>query len=178
MTTVNGKSGKPRGRPRIDFLQDPDRFAIALAFAIKTLGSSENDACRAVAALAFGKRVSACDVGPRRKPGRGAIPAGSLVTYGLAFRNGGAAGTLAGRATTLRQKGARVWQSPEAAAWLMGMQFAFSSALQAASSAERCATRILELGRSVAEGKLAEAHLLIVLSSELPELITNDPQQE
>jgi hypothetical protein len=169
---------KRRGRPPQDFLQDPDRFAVALAFALRTLGNSENDAFRSVTALAFGERVTACDVGPRRKQGRGAVPAGCLVTYGLVFQRGGAAGTLAGRATTLRQKGARVWQNPEAAAWLMEMQSAFAVALTVASSAERCVARILELGRLVTKGKLAEARLLPVLSAELPDIFTNDPVQE
>jgi hypothetical protein len=169
---------KRRGRPPKNFLLDPDRFAIALAFALRTLGSSENDACRAVAAVAFGERVAACDVGPRRKQGRGAIRAGSRVTYSLAFRSGGPAGTLTGRATTLRQKGTRAWQDPKTAAWLMEMQSAFALALMAASSAERCAARILNLGRLVSEGKLDETRLLSILSVELPDLFTNDHRRE
>jgi hypothetical protein len=67
---VSRKTGKPRGRPQLDFLQDPDRFAIALAFALRTLGNSENAAFQAVAASAFGSKVSAEQVAPRRKRGR------------------------------------------------------------------------------------------------------------
>jgi hypothetical protein len=63
-------------------------------------------------------------------------------------------------------------------AWLLEKQAAFALALQAASSAERCAIRILQLGRLVVEGNLAEDRLLNVLSAELPDLFTNDPTQE
>jgi hypothetical protein len=66
-------------------------------------------------------------------------------------------------------------RDPKAMAWLLERQAAFALALQAASSEERCAKRILELGRRVVEGKLAEGHLLNVLSAELPDLFTNDP---
>jgi hypothetical protein len=175
---VSPKTGKPRGRPQLDFLQDPDRFAIALAFALRTLGNSENAAFQAVAALAFGSKVSAKEVAPRRKRGRGPIPGGLQVTYERAAHSGAATTTLSGRATSLRHKGARVERDPKAMAWLLGKQAAFALALQAASSAERCATRILELGQLVLEGKLAEDQLLNVLSGELPDLFTNDPPKK
>jgi hypothetical protein len=175
---VSRKTGRPRGRPQLDFLQDPDRFAIALAFALTTLGHSENTAFRAVAVLAFGHKASAEEVAPRRKRGRGVIPGGLLVTYERAARRGGATGSLAGRATSLRQKAARIGRDPKAVAWLLQMQAAFTLALQAASSVERCAARILELGQLVIEGKLAEDRLLTKLSGELPDLFTNDPAQE
>jgi hypothetical protein len=171
---VSPKTGKPRGRPQLDFLQDPDRFAIALAFALRTLGNSENDAFRAVAALALGAKVSAKEVAPRRKRGRGAIPGGLMVTYERVARKGGSTGSLVGRATSLRQKGARTERDPKAMAWLLEKQAAFALALQAASSLERCATRILELGQLVVKGKLAEDRLLGKLSDELPDLFTND----
>jgi hypothetical protein len=138
------------------------------------LKSSENDAFRAVAALAFGWQDWAEEIPPRRKRGRGAIPGAFMVSYVRATYSGAATTTLIGKATTLRQKGARVQRDPRAMAWLLQMQFWFATALQAASSPERCASRILELGRQVVEGKLAEEKLLNVLSSELPELITND----
>jgi hypothetical protein len=173
VTTV---SRKPRGRPQLDFLKDPDRFAIALAFAFKTLGISENDAFRSVAALAFGFQYDVNEVGPRRKPGRGAIPGGLMVTYVRATYNLAPTTTLLGKATTLRQKGARAKRDPRAMAWLLQMQFWFALALQAASSTERCASRILELGRSVVACKItSEDQLLNELSSELPDLITRDP---
>jgi hypothetical protein len=175
---ISRKTGKPRGRPQLDFLQDPDRFAIALAFAFRTLGNSENAAFLAVAALTFGSKVSAQEVAPRRKPGRGAIPGGLQVTYERPVYSGAATTTLAGRATSLRQKARRVGSDPKGMAWLLQMQSAFTLALQAASSAEQCATRILELGQQVVEGKLAQDALLNVLSGELPDLFTNDPVQE
>jgi hypothetical protein len=174
---VSKRTGKPRGRPQLDFLQDPDRFAIALALAFRTLGISENDAFRSVAALAFGFQYDAKEVGPRRKPGRGAIPGGLMVTYVRATYQLAATTTLLGKATTLRQKGARVLRDPSAMAWLLQMQFSFALALEAASP-ERCATRILELGHEVVARKISEDQLLNVLSSELPELITSDRQQE
>jgi hypothetical protein len=175
---VSRKTGKPRGRPQMDFLQDPDRFAIALALAHKTLGSSENTAFRAVAILAFGSKISVQEVPPRRKRGLGAVPGGPMVTYERAARKGGAAGDLLGRATSLRQKGARMGRDPKAMAWLLHMQAAFALALRAASSTEQCSARILQLGQLILEGKLAESRLLNVLSAELPDLLTNDPPQE
>jgi hypothetical protein len=174
---VTPKTGKPRGRRRLDFLQDPDRFPIALAFALRTLGNSENDAFRSVAALAFGWKDCAKEVAPRRKPGRGAIPGGLLVSYERAAYSGAATTTLIGKATTLRHKGARLERDPRAMAWLLNMQAAFALALQAAPSSERCATRILELGQLVVAHKLSEDQLLNVLSGELPDLFTNDPAQ-
>ena len=100
------------------------------------------------------------------------------MTYERVARQGGAAGSLVGRATSLRHKGARVGRDPRAVAWLLQMQAAFALALQAASSVERCTARILELGQLVIEGKLAEDRLLSKLSGELPDLFTNDPAQE
>jgi hypothetical protein len=175
---VTPKTGRPRGRPQLDFVQDPDRFAIALAFALRALGSSENAAFQAVAASGFGSKVSAEQIGPRRKRGRGAIPGGLMVTYERAAHSGAATTTLRGRATSLRHKGARIERDPKAMAWLEEKQAAFALALQSASSAELCAARILELGQDVVKGKLAEDQLLNVLSSELPDLFTNDPGQE
>jgi hypothetical protein len=174
---VTPKTGRPRGRPHKDFIKDPDRFAIALACAFKAVGTSENDAYRAVAALAFGTWLSAEDVDSRHKPGRGAMPSGSRVTYERAARKGGASGSLQGRATSLRQKASRLGRDPRDMAWLLQMQSALALAVQAATSVERCANRILELGQLVVEGKLAEAELLNVLSAELPDLFTNDPRQ-
>jgi hypothetical protein len=101
-----------------------------------------------------------------------------MVSYVRAAYSGAATTTLIGKATTLRHKGARVERDPRAMVWLLQMQAAFALALQAASSPERCATRILQLGRQVVEGKLAEEKLLNVLSSELPDIFTNDPVQE
>lgn len=172
------KTGRPRGRPQLDFLQDPDRFAIALAFALRTLGYSENTAFQAVAVLAYGYKVSAEEVAPRRKRGRGAIPGGLLVTYERATYSGAATTTLFGRATSLRHKGTRIGRDPKAVTWLLQMQAAFSMALLAATSTERCTTRILELGWQVVEGKLAEDKLLNVLSGGLSDLFTNDLAQE
>jgi hypothetical protein len=101
-----------------------------------------------------------------------------MVTYERAAHSGAATTTLVGRATSLRQKGARMGRDPKAMAWLLQMQAAFALALQAASSSERCATRILELGQLVVKGELAEDRLLNVLSGEMPDLFTNDPAQE
>ena len=170
---VTPRTGKPRGRPKLPFPQDPDRFAIALAFALKRLGNSENNAFRAVAAAAFGIKRSAEQIEARRKRGRGAVPTGLKVTY-----QGASSGTLLSRATSLRQKSARAWRNPECMPWLLYWHEAFLLALQAASSAERCVTRILQLGQMVAAGELAEDRMLNVLSAELPDLFTNDPAQE
>jgi hypothetical protein len=168
------RTGRPRGRPKSNFLRDPDRFAIALALAFRSLGASENDAFRAVAALAFGRKVSEQQVPPRRKRGRGAIPGGTLVGYERTAVQGGAIGLLPGRAGSLRLKFSQIGQrDPKAMAWLLRMQGAFTMGLTAASSAERCAARILELGRLVDLGALPEDRLLNVLAAELPAFSTN-----
>ncbi|MET3993345.1 hypothetical protein ABID65_004997 [Bradyrhizobium sp. S3.9.2] len=176
---VSKKTGGLRGRPRLNFMQDPDRFAIALAFAFKSVGSSENDAFLRACALAFGSEVSAAEVVPRRKRGRGMIPGGVMVTYERAAAKGGASGSLVGRATTLRQKAARARGNPTEMIWLLHTQGAFAMALQAAPAMERCADRILKLVQLVLEGKLAEDDMLLnLLSAELPDLFTNDQPQQ
>ena len=55
---VTPRTGRPRGRPRYDFLRDPERFAVAFVDALTTLGTSETDAFKIAAAQLVGLPVA------------------------------------------------------------------------------------------------------------------------
>ena len=163
MTTP--KTGRPHGAPPKKFVSDPERYAISHADALMALGASENDAFKIAAAWVVGKPVAGQDIGPRRKRGRGAIPAGRLVTYErnpLAERPA----TIEGKAATLRRKAERAEADPEAVAWRMAMCRAHVLALSATKDdPERCAEIIMELAAMVGETDYAEEILLPLLAA-------------
>jgi hypothetical protein len=108
---------RPRGASRKQFAHDSERYAISRADAYIALGVSENDAFMTVAVQMLGAVVASENVGPRRKRGRGLVPAGTLVTYERRVTGGGSAATFAGKATTLRLKARGAEQDPQAVAW-------------------------------------------------------------
>lgn len=167
------KTGRPRGRPQYDFLHDPERFAIALGRAFMSLGASENDSFRRVAALIQGKEVGRQTKGSTRKRGRGAVPAGTWVTYATKVIPEGSAGSLAGKGSTLRKNATKTQLDPKAAAWLLVWTNAFHLALCASEDLEFCASLIMELGNRVKNGTLAEDQLLPTLAARLPDITPN-----
>jgi hypothetical protein len=152
------KTGRPPGAPRKKFADDPERYAVARADALMALGVSENDALKTAAAWLVGKPVAGENVGPRRKRGRGAIPAGRLVSY--EDRD-----VIEGKAVTLRKKRDRAKSDPEAAAWLVAMSRSHVLALSAIRDPERCAEIIMELAAMVGETGYAEVVLLPLLAA-------------
>jgi hypothetical protein len=165
---VTPRTGKQRGPQKTDFLQDPERFATALALAFQSLGTSETGSWEAVSGLLLGTKVSEEEVAPRRIRGRGAIPGGTRITYHRNGIPGGTAANFKGKADTIRKKAKRAGDDPKAGAWLLQMQAAFAMALAASFNRERCAAQIMELADKVNRGILAESLLLNALSAWLP----------
>jgi hypothetical protein len=157
MTTP--KTSKPRGAPPKKLGNDPERYAIARATALMALGVSENAAFKISAAWLVGKPVAGQDVGPRRKRGRGAIPAGRLESYEQGDR-----GLIESKVATLRKKRDRAESDPEAKAWLVAMSRTHVLALKA-KDYDRCASKIRELAEEVGEARYAEAVLLPLLAA-------------
>jgi hypothetical protein len=86
-----------RGRPRIEFLQDPDRYLLAVAAAFPDLGTSRKGAIEIAVAA-----IEGYVVGPNRKPGWGR---GLGMLYDeYAMRPGGRAATIGNRERELRRK--------------------------------------------------------------------------
>ena len=122
------------------------------------LGVSENDAFKVAAAWLIGKPVAGENIGPRRKRGRGAIPAGRSVSYEQRD-------VIEGKAATLRKKAKRMESDPQAAAWLVAMSRAHVLALSAVRDQERCAEIIMELAAMVGETGYATDVLLPLLAA-------------
>jgi hypothetical protein len=130
MTTPR-KPGAKRGRQRTDFFADPDRFAVAFAFALRTLGVSENTAFLTVSVLTLGRQVGDRPATARRKRGVGVIPAGTMITFERIQRAGMVSASFANFASTLKKKSRRV-SDPRAVIWLTATQFQIASKLRAA----------------------------------------------
>ena len=161
---VTPRTGRPRGRPKKDFLRDPERFAIPCALALMTVfNASENDAFTVAAAWLLGTATNARPVGPRHKRGRGAMPAGTLVTYERAFCRGSSTVTFAGKAATLRKKAVKV--CAERGAWCYAMSRAFVLALRPGKDRQSSALEIMRLTASAGEGAYALAVLLPLLAA-------------
>src|ERR1700712_1994375 len=73
------RTGRPRGRPTKPLLQDPDRFWIAYAYAMESVGLSERAAFDRIAVIVFGEVDSFEEVRPRKRRGGLIRPAGVLV---------------------------------------------------------------------------------------------------
>jgi hypothetical protein len=170
------KTGMPRGRPRSDFLRDPERFACAIGRAFMSLGASENDAFKRVAALVHGKEVSSHEVAPRRKRGRGFVPGGTSVKYEFDAVRGGSAASIVGKASTLRMKATDTQLDPNAAVLLLLWAFHIANFLAAGGLAnlEVGTLFIIELTEQVNNGTLTEAQLLTALNSPMPDFSPND----
>jgi hypothetical protein len=154
---VSPQTGRPCGRPRYDFLGDPERYAISLIDALVVLGTSETDAFKIAGAQIVGIPMGCRTVGPRRKRGRGLVQGGVLVNYD----NGST--TIVGKADTLRRKFRRP-MSPEEGMWRAAMGHAFLLALRG-KDWPRCASKIEELAKSVGEAAYAQAVLLPLLAA-------------
>jgi hypothetical protein len=149
-------TSRPRGRPRYDFLHDPERYAIAYVDALVVLGVSETDAFKAAAAHIVGVPTGCRTVDPRRKRGRGVVQGGVLINYDRKIR-------IEGKAVTLRRK-FKQSTAPEDLVWRVTMGRAFLLALRG-KDLERCALKIEELAKSVNEAHYAQAELLPLLAA-------------
>jgi hypothetical protein len=171
---VTPRTGRPRGRPKKDFLRDPERFAIPFAIALMTaFDASENDAFTVAAAELLGTVINTKPVGPRSKRGRGALPAGILATYKRAFRRGGSAAHFAGKASTLRKKANKV--CTQHSEWCRAMSRAFVLALHG-KDRQFSTLEIMRLAASVGEVGYARDVLLPLLAARfypLPDFMPN-----
>jgi hypothetical protein len=110
-------------RQRDNFMLHPSRCGCAVALALQTIGLSERIAFLLVAILALGQKVDEQEMPSRRKPGIGAISAGTQVTYEHVWRAGHSSATFAGFASSMRKRCNRAMQDdPEAAVWLRVVQ--------------------------------------------------------
>jgi hypothetical protein len=182
---VTKPTGRPRGRPRKPrppppsreekrwrkFLQDPDRYAVALLDALLALEAGSERACAmAVVAMRIGVEGN-----PQHRAG------GSVVTNWECkpTRKGSRAGTLEGAAVTLRQKRAHCG-SPLEATWRTAMASAFMVVI-GARNPEAARPVILQRAAAVGERRFAERVMLPMLvakfapSETLPEFLAKTP---
>lgn len=164
MMRKTATKSETRGAPRKTFVHDPERYAISRADAFRSLGVSENDAFMTVAAQLIGTAVAEQRVGPRRKRGRGSVPAGVLVSYQRRAGGGGSAASFAGKASTLRRKAKAAERDAQAVAWRKAMGRAYVLAL-IGNDHDRCAVIIWELAAQVGEEAHASNVLLPLLAA-------------
>ena len=156
-----GRPRKPRpprhprvGRPRLDFCNDPDRYAIALLDAMLALEMAGSERACALA-------VATWVVGLEAQPPQGSPP--GLTTWvrrrkasrpRLDTRAGTTAGTLDGKAATLRIKQRRC-RSVTEAGWRKAMASAFMLVFGARDQ-EVVKPIILQRAAAVGEGGFAK----------------------
>jgi hypothetical protein len=152
------QTDRPRGRPPYDFLNDPERYAIAYVDALVTLGVSETDAFKVAAAHIVGIPRGCRTVGPRRKRGRGLVQGGVLINYDRKTR-------IEGKAVTLRRH-FKQSTAPKEVVWRMAMGRAFLLALRG-KDLQRCPSKIMELAKSVNEAQYAQVVLVPQLAARI-----------
>jgi hypothetical protein len=151
-----------RGRPRIEFLRDPDRYLLAIAAGFPDLGTSRRGAVELAVAAVEGYAI-----GPNRRPGWGR---GLNLLYDeYAMRPAaGAAATIPNRSRELRRKMKRAAADPMAARWLTAMSEGLLLALGVHVPADRqnAGDLILELAAMVGDVPFATAVLLEIWRNE------------
>lgn len=116
------------GRPPKKFLQDRDRYPMALALAYQALGMSLRGACEAAVGSTEGLIT-----GRNFNRGRGGHGM-NLIDWKYDLRHKpGAAATIDGRARGVRQKLKKANRDPNVLRWLNLMRDAFLTALQTAA---------------------------------------------
>lgn len=161
---VSATALRRRGRPRGAFLQDPDRYLLAVATVFRELGTSCSGAIEIAVAAIEGHVV-----GDNLKPGWG--HGLNLLYAEFAMRpRRGAASTIDSRARELRRKMKRAVKDPAAARWLAAMSEAVLLALWAhapsQASGMTAGAAILELGAIVGKSEFAHEVLLALWRSE------------
>lgn len=173
-TVVSKRTGKPVGRPRKPrspplsreqklaqkFLRDDDRYATALLDAQLALEMGSERAC----AMAITTMEVGVEGNPQRVSGEGRI----ITNWELARTIRGAkAGTLEGRASTLRVKQGRV-RSVKEGRWRKAMAFAFMLVLGARRDSEALRSAIVARAESVGEVEFARWFMLPMLAAKFP----------
>lgn len=151
------KTGQPRGRPSKGWLNDPDRYAIALAEGLMlSRGESERVAFDTAVALTSGQERE-----PSKKP-RGKRPPDWIQT---AFSIPVMA-SVSGRASTLRKKANEKALTREEADWRKSMALAFALVF-VGKDFDRCAEKISELTGGIGEDEYGRNILLPMLAARL-----------
>lgn len=174
---VTKPTGRPRGRPRkpkppphprggqpLAFLEDPDRYWVALMDAFLALANdpefSERNAAIAAASWEVGQEGDA--------PRPSADHPGLVVTNWLrnVTRRRARAGTLDGRAATLRKK-YRAACAPDEAAWRVAMAGCFMLAIGArvGRKPETAKAAILARAEAIGEADFAREVLFPMIAS-------------
>lgn len=149
------KPRRSRGRPKKDLLEDLDRYPIAMAIALRdAMELSERKSFDLVVGLFLGEEIQSHQ--SERAPSQHR----DKISLKLVSKPGAPA-TIAGAASTLRQK-AKTNRTPEEAAWLTVMALAFTIVFTA-TDYDRGAARIRELAASIGEIAYCEAKLIPML---------------
>ena len=171
---VSKPTGKPVGRPlkpRLPppsreqklarkFLKDPDSYAGALLGAMLALEMGSKRAC----AMGIGAMEVGVEGNPQRVSGDGRVV--TNWELGRTIR-GSRAGTLEGRASTLRVKQGRI-RSAEEGRWRTAMVSAFMFVLRARCDSEAVKSIIVACAESVGEGDFARRVMLPMLAAKFP----------
>jgi hypothetical protein len=169
-----GRPRKPRptrrpkaGRPLLEFRDDPDRYAIALLDALLALGMSSERACSlGVATWVVGLELNK----PRPSP----LGHHIITTWAnKPTRSGATAGTLKGKAATLRIKQRRCRSAAEGA-WRKAMGFAFMLVIGARDQ-KGVKPIILQRAAAVGEEEFAKRVMLPMVDAKfaVPEFPAN-----
>src|SRR4051812_11871258 len=157
---VTPRTGKPRGRPRKSFLEDPERYAIALSDALAALGLSEPDSFAFAAAILMGEEVAIewlPNGGARIRYGRVCAP-GEPTTTIL-----GKADTLRGKAKHRARKGAKLTPfTRDEMHWRQHMALCIMVVLGAKDEV-RCAEKVRQLAAEIGEAEFCESQLIPML---------------
>lgn len=156
---VTPRTGRPRGRPKKNFLDDPERYAVALSDALHSLGMTGKDAFTFVAAVLAAQetKISKLEDGSANIRYESALPGGPSVTIA------GKADTLRGKSKLRPRKGSpQKAISEEEAHWRKMMALAFAIALKAKDEI-RCSILIRQIVAEVGEVSFGETYLLPML---------------
>ena len=171
---VSKRTGKPVGRPRKPrlpppsreqklarkFLKDPDGYAGALLDAMLALRMGSERAC----AMGIAAMVVGVEGNPQRVSGDGRV----ITNWELGRTiRGSKAGTLEGRASTLRVKQGRI-RSAEESRWRTTMASAFMLVLCARCDSEAVRSTIVARAESVGEDDFARRVMLPMLAAKFP----------
>ena len=151
------KTGKPKGRPSLSWIDDPDRYAIALAEGLMlSRGESERVAFDTAVALTSGQECESS-----KKP-RGKRPPDWVKS---AFRIPVMV-SISGRSSTLRKKANGKVLTHEEANWRKSMTLAFALVF-AGKDFDRCSEKIIELTCAIGEDEYGRNVLLPMLDARL-----------
>ncbi|MHC2104397.1 hypothetical protein [Methylobacterium sp. CM6246] len=158
---VTPKTGRPLGRPRKNFLADPERYAVALSDALQLLGLTEKSSFDLVAALVVGRETASS-----------VMPDGRVKVQYESALPGSPSVTILGKSDTIRgksklrtrNKSPKKKLSLDEAIWRTNMALAFAASFSA-KEFEAGADLISKLTSEIGEAQYAEAILLPMLKA-------------